>query len=161
MAPKPSYAVNYIPALQQEGLSANAALQRLRDMGLGVRRQTFLRAWGETRAAADRSGAVQTAPLDRAPIGGEITVAGRPRARGYLYNVNVAVEDPVTKEVYFTPWGVRSAELLTYGAALAQAVESFAGAADFGRGTPEGRALGATVEDVLQLVPEDDLLGVG
>src|SRR6266498_2502866 len=64
---------SYIPELQARGLSANAALLYLREQGLGIRRQTFLRAWGETRAAIEKRENVQAARLDRRPTASEIT----------------------------------------------------------------------------------------
>lgn len=153
---KPSYVANYLPGLIEEGHSGASALRTLRDNGLSIKTQTFYRLWGETKSHLAKAEQFVSAPLNRRPSVDEIGIATRPRARGYLYNVEIAAQDPITGEVSFHSWGVRSQRLISVGAALRKAVDSWTAAQEGERGSPEGRALGGTMSNILQLVGPDD-----
>lgn len=156
---KPSYVANFIPALQAQGHSATSAARVLRDAGYSFADQTFRRLWGETVDHLSKVENVSHAPLNRVPTPDQIGVATRPKARGYLYNVEVAVHDPQTGEVAFHAWGVRTKKLVSIGAALRMAVDSWADSQTKGRGTPEGRALGGFISSVLNLVGPEETVG--
>lgn len=128
----------------------------MRDKGHSFADEVFRRIWAETEDHVARSKSLVDAPLNRVPTPDQVGIATRPRARGYLYNVEVAVHDSETGEVAFHAWGVRSKKLISIGAALRMAVDSWAESQQQGRGTPEGRALGGFVSSVLKLVgPEE------
>lgn len=73
------------------GLSANAALRELRAAGAGMRRQTFLRAWGEVAADLAARPVWATTNLDRPVLPSELPEwhAGRPGLLGYTGRVVV------------------------------------------------------------------------
>lgn len=157
---KPSYVANYIPKLIAQGHSATSALALLREQGHSIADKTFYRLWGETQAHISQRGTFVDTPLNRRPNPDQIGIATRPRARGYLYNVEIAVHDPATNEVSFHAWGYRTQKLVSISTALQGAVNSWTESQNRGRGTPEGRALGAGLSSVLQLVGEDETVGV-
>jgi hypothetical protein len=154
--PRPSYVANYIPSLIRQGHTATSALRSLRDSGHQIADKTFYRLWGETVDHLSKAEAFVDTPLNRRPSVDQIGIATRPRARGYLYNVEIAVHNPDSGEVAFHSWGVRSQKLISIGNALQQAVNSWTDSQLRGRGTPEGRALGGTLSSVLQLVGEGE-----
>ncbi len=157
MPRRPNYAGNYIPGLIAEGLSANAAYRKLGDLGLSLRRQTFLRAWGETVDALAKRETVEQTNVSRRPLAEEVTSFTAPRATGYLYQVDVLIRDRLTNEVYFTPSGYRSQRLVPYQEALQGAIDALAQAQiESERGTPLGQLVGGIVTQVREFVPEDE-----
>lgn len=156
---RPSYFASYIPRLQQAGYSATEAASLLREQGHSFADSTFRRVWAETLDHLSKVESVTQQPLNRLPSPDQVGIATRPRARGYLYNVEIAVHDPTTQEVGFHAWGVRSNKLISLGNALRMAVDSWAESQQTGRGTPEGRALGGFVSSVLQLVGPEETVG--
>lgn len=147
----------YVPQLIREGHSATSALEFLRDQGHAIADATFYRLWGETVDQLSKRGALVDTPLHRKPTPDQIGRATRPRARGILTNVEIAVHDPHTGEVSFHAWGVRSQDTISIGNAIRRAVDSWTEAQQRGRNTPEGRALGGMVTSVLRLVGEDEI----
>lgn len=156
---RPSYFANYLPKLQQEGHSPTSAMRLLRDQGLRFSDTTFRRTWAETIDHLSKVESIAHAPINRVPTPDQVGIATRPRARGYLYNVEVAVHDSETGEVAFHAWGVRSKKLISIGSAMRMAVDSWTESQRQGRGTPEGRALGGFVSGVLNLVGPEDTIG--
>ena len=156
---RPSYFANYLPKLQAAGHTPTSAMRLLRDQGHSFSDQTFRRVWAETIDHLAKVESVSNAPLNRLPTPDQIGVATRPRARGYLYNVEIAVHDAETGEVAFHAWGVRTKKLISIGNALRMAVDSWAESQQTGRGTPEGRALGGFVSNVLNLVGPEETIG--
>lgn len=112
----PSDARAYIPQLIREGYSANSALKFLREQGAGMRRETFLRTWGEVRGALAAQPALGSVPLDSPRPASELATwrAGRPDTFGY--QVAVVVRDRptglvTTKTTYvFSPVNISPAE---------------------------------------------------
>lgn len=153
---QPSYVANYVPGLISRGYSMEGALNTVRSYGYDVTQRTFSRLWGEAQHHMALREGFQSGSINRTPLPSEIGVATRPRARGLLYNIEVAVENPDTKEVEFHTWGVRSNRPLTLNTALKKAVESWTASQERGRGTPPGRALGGMVTSVLNLVGPDE-----
>ena len=129
----------------------------LRGEGHSFSNQTFYRAWGETESHLASAENIVDAPLNRIPAPDQVGMATRPRARGHLYNVELAVHDPQTGEVAFHSWGIKSNKLISIGSALRMAVDSWVESQQRGRNSPEGRALGGYVSSALKLVgPEDE-----
>lgn len=148
---------NYIPQLIEEGFTASGALDFLKAQGLGIRRQTFLRAWGETITALERRAQVEQTNLTRNPLAEEVTPFTAPHATGYLYSVDVLIRDRLTGEVYTTPSGYRTQTLVPYRDALAEALAALQEAqAASENETPRGQILGGIVNEVRQFVPEPD-----
>lgn len=156
---RPSYFANYLPKMQAAGYSPTQAMRELRDAGHSFSDQLFRRVWAETIEHLSSSEALQGTPLNRLPSDASIGTATRPKARGYLYNVELAVHDPSTGEVSFHAWGVRTQKLISLGSALRMATDTWTelGASD--RGTPEGRAVGGFVSSVLNLVGPEETIG--
>jgi hypothetical protein len=157
-AARAAYVAHLIPGYQREGFSAEEALADLRSSGLGIRRQTFLRAWGASLHAADVSEALQTSAPYHVPQADEITQVPRPKARGFQYNVDVLMRDPSSGAVWFAPTSVITPTLVTHLEAIEQAAQGLKQAIAGGRqGIDYGEVLGGgTVTDVLERVPEFD-----
>lgn len=156
---RPSYFANWIPKLQAAGYSQNAAMRELRDAGHSFSDQLFRRVWAETIDHAQKSERIRDVPLNRKPSADQIGIATRPHARGYLYNVEIAVHDPETGEVSFHAWGIRTQKLISLGNALRRAVDSWT---DRGLATGETyneTALGGFVSGVLNLVGPEETVG--
>lgn len=121
----PGEARAFIPELMRQGYSANSALAFLREQGAGMRRQTFLRVWGEVGRSLQQQPALGTIPQDAPRPASEMATwrAGRPGQYGY--QVNVLVRDRPTGLVstrttyVFTPTNITPAE------AAARATEAF------------------------------------
>lgn len=154
--PKPSYVANYIPGLIREGHSATSGLRAIRENGLSVADATWYRLWGETQAHLANQEAFVDSPLNRRPSVDQIGIATRPRARGYLYNIQLAVHDPNTGEVSFHAWGYRSNKLVSISTAIAGAIDSYNGAQELNRESLQGRVMGGFTDSVLNLVGPDD-----
>lgn len=154
--PRPSYVANYVPGLIKRGYSMESALSTVRSYGYSVSRQTFSKLWGEAIHHASIKEGFTEGSINRVPDASEIGIATRPRARGFLYNIEMAIENQDTGEVEFHTWGVRSNRPITLSTALQKAVESWTESQQRGRNTPEGRALGGMVSSVLQLVGPDE-----
>lgn len=150
--PRPSYVANYVPSMIRRGYSQEGALNTVRSYGYDVEESTFSRLWAEAMHHIEIREGFQTGSINRVPLPSEIGQATRPRARGLLYNIEIAVQHPQTSEVEFHTWGVRSNRPLTLNTALKKAVESWEAAKERGRGTPPGIALGGMVTSVLNLV---------
>jgi hypothetical protein len=73
------------------GYSANQALAYLREQGAGMRRDTFLRAWGEIANDLATRPATADLPLDQPISQSEMSTwrAGRPGTYGYANRVYV------------------------------------------------------------------------
>lgn len=155
---KPYYFANWIPKLQAEGHSAASAMDVLRSQGHTFSDTMFRRVWAETQDHLAKSEALTGIPLNRVPPPEVIGTATRPKARGYLYQTEMAVHDPTTGEVSFHVWGVRSQRRISLGNALRMAVDSWNASQESGRGSPPGIILGGMVTSVLNLVgPEDTI----
>lgn len=153
-----SYVYHLIPGYQREGFSAEQALADLKGSGLGIRRQTFLRAWGASlKAEAIREG-LETADPYHLPQASEIVQVPRPRARGFQYDVDVLMRDPLSGAVWFAPTSVVTPQLITHLEAIEQAALSLQAALAGGRpGQDYGEVFGGgTVTNIYERVPEYD-----
>lgn len=155
MAGRPDYAATYIPQLIAQGFSANGALAFLREQGLGIRRQTFLRAWGQALNYRDQEGRMSQVNLSRTPLAEEITQKAVPRAEGFFYPINAFVRDRETNEVYLTSTGYRTQTPVSYQEAIRGALDALRAAQQLERNTPPGQILGAEALPVIEYVPEE------
>jgi len=139
VAPRPPYVANYLPGLIKQGLGPTAALRTLRapveegGLGLGIRTQTFYQLYAATQSQLASGAAIAQAPLGRAPLASEVTTMPAVRSTGRVYNVDLLVFDPNTKEFYYTPSAIRTDKAVTYRTALqgaSQALTSAVGAQD-------------------------------
>lgn len=137
-------------------MTATQALNHLRQQGLGIRTQTFYRLWGETAAASARSSINQAAPLNRRPTTEEITPFTAPKAKGFLYTIDIAVRDRLTGDVFLTPSGYRSDRLVARQTALTGAIEAARSAQEESPNSFGGEILGGTITQVREFVPEDE-----
>lgn len=80
---------SWIPQFMAEGYSANGALRALRDAGAGIRRQDFLRAWGEVASDLGLRQANLTRDLSSPVVAAELPTwhAGTPGRFGYTARV--------------------------------------------------------------------------
>lgn len=152
----PAYAANYIPGLQREGFGASEALQFLRDVGYGVRRQNFLHEWGAQLHEDSNRPQLFQAALDRAPHTREITQRQSPKARGFQYQIEHLLKDNETGELYFTPGAHRALDAVTYGEAIAGAEEAWLAGQASDERYPQGELLGSVVTAVREYVPIDE-----
>lgn len=131
----------------------------LRDQGHSFSDTLFRRVWAETQDHLSKTEAVQGVPLNRIVPPELQGTATRPKARGKLYNVELAVLDKETNEVSFHVWGVRSKKDISVASALRMAVDSWVASQESGRNSPPGTALGGILTSVLNLVGPEDTIG--
>lgn len=130
----------YITRAVGEGLSANKAYEAVRGTELGVRRQSFLQAYGEVRASVARAADVMGLP-GGVPVPDEAVSEwqGAPADR-YLYQVRVLVRDPQSLFVSSDPVSIVSRDVLTPDEVIGEAVDIWDAGAKAGSG-PEGQGV--------------------
>lgn len=143
------------PAIQaaREGLSANQAYQRFRELGLGLRRATFLKVYGEAKAALANRVEEVTKPIEGKPRAADILHMTTKTATGYMQYVDIYVRDRTTGEVFATPYGIRSDELGTRADVIASALDKYGSHAPF----YDQQVLGATYTATYLLAPDQAL----
>jgi hypothetical protein len=156
LARRGPYVAQYLPGYIRQGRTGASALRDLRARGFSISTESFYRLWGETQDYLARGGAHSDAPLNRVIQPSMIGKATRPRARGYLHTVQLAVEDPHSGEVGFNLWTIRTSRPLAHGTILRRAVEDWEGFRESEQGALYGRVLGAFLENSVQLVGEDE-----
>lgn len=150
------YVAQYLPRMVREGRTGESALRALRSQGHSIATGTFYRLWGETKDQLARKGQFADAPLNRVISPDQMGRATRPYARGPLYNVQIAVEDPTTGEIGFHAWSVKSSRPLAHGTILRRAIEGWELAQEEGGAAYMGRSVGALLEDAILLVGENE-----
>lgn len=155
MARKAPYVVNYIPQLQARGMNATEALQWLKDRDMGIRRQTFLRAWGETQAALAARPTVQQARIDRRPVAQEIVPMTTKTATGFRYQVDALIKRGIDGEVYRTPTAAKFDRLVSYDTALQAALGALSDAQRDEGSLAGDQIIGGVVSEVRELTPSD------
>jgi hypothetical protein len=107
------------------GMSARAGLLAARAAGVGIRDATWFRIMGEVQRSLANQVSEPSRPLNRRPIGEEISTLTTKVATGYLQYVDVYVRDRASGAVSRRPYGVRSNTLLTRQAVIKRAVNAF------------------------------------
>jgi len=97
----------------REGLSANAALKRLREAGLGIRRADFLRAYRDLRGALESQYSLLGLPLAGRPSQDMIRTVGNAKRDGFHHVVNMMYRSRDTGDVVTRRTTVVSHTLLT------------------------------------------------
>jgi hypothetical protein len=152
VAPRPSFFASYLPKLILSGETAASAKDLLRSQGQSFGDTRFDRAWAETIDFLSRKKITEAAPLNRKLSPDEIGTATRPRARGFLAQVELLIEDPTTKEVAFHTWGARSPEPMSPNWYLRKAIDEWIASGKAGRGTPKGTPVGGMVSGAVEFV---------
>lgn len=107
------------------GMSARAGLLAARAAGVAVRDATWFRIVGEVQRSLANQIGEATAPLNRRPIGAEVSTLTTRQATGFVQYVDVFVRDRASGVVSIRPYAVRSNSLMTRQAVIARAVNAF------------------------------------
>lgn len=97
----------------KEGISANEALRMAQEAGFGVRRETFLKLVGQVKAHYARQQQEFDLPLNRRPVGPEITALTGSSAGGYIQYVSLFVRNKLTGMVDTVDRAIRTGALLS------------------------------------------------
>lgn len=159
MAPKPPYIAQYLPKLLNEGLGLAEIQGFFSSRGITIGQKRLGRLVGETRDMLDRRETLAQIPLNRKISPSEVGTATRPKARGPLVNVELAIWDPDVQEVGYHTWGVRSADWMSPAWYIQRAIEDWIATGKLGRGTPEGVPLGGVIGNAVELVGPEDIEG--
>lgn len=126
-----------------------------------ITRQQWATAIGQARAAlANRVGEL-TRPLNRRPVGAEITPYSSPRARnvtasGYMQYIDIYVKDAQTGVITARPWAVRTDTLMSRQSVINAGLNRFE-AATLPEGTFEGEeVIGASYAGTVQFIPTEE-----
>jgi hypothetical protein len=109
----------------KSGMTARAGLAVARAAGVGVRDATWYRIVGEVKTGLIKQIAEASAPLNRRPIGNEISIAPSTVATGYMQYVDIFVRDRASGAVSMRPYAVRSNTLLTRQAVIKRGITAF------------------------------------
>ena len=143
-------ATAFIAKFVKEGMSSSAALNAYRSAGGKIRTQSWYKLYGEAQAVIVRREAVSKAPANRRPLAEHITTWTTTKQRGYSYQFEIQVRHRGTGAIESVFHAVRTDKLISYGRALARAMETF----DPVKDSADYQVLGGIVTGVFQLVPE-------
>lgn len=118
------------------GVSANEGLRQLREAGMGVRRETWLRMVGEARANFANLAMEFSRPLNRPPNPTETTRITETKVSGFLQYVDVWVRRKSTGEIYVRQQVYRSDTALSRDRAIDTVIERYQTAVDRSKTTP-------------------------
>jgi hypothetical protein len=138
----------------KRGLSANAGLQEARSLGLGVRRDTWLKMYAQVRSDLSAQGQEVTARLDARPTSAEVSTMFTRQASGFMHHVTVYLRDKETGELILRPYSVPSDTLLTRADAIATAIDRFQTSASARSDLYPEVVLGATYTSTYIMVPQ-------
>jgi len=99
-------------------LSANEGLRQLREAGMGVRRETWLRMVGEARAQYGSLATEFVRNLNMVPRPQEVATITQTKVTGYLQYVDVWVRNKTTGEIYVRPQTFRTDSLISRDRAI-------------------------------------------
>jgi hypothetical protein len=114
-----------IAAYQSRGLTANQTLRELRTAGHGIRRETFLRLWGEVAAGRANRSEEASRPLNAVPTGNELRTLTTRQATGVMQMVEVYLKDKQTGLVIPKNFSVTSPRGVPRGDVVNAAVELY------------------------------------
>lgn len=123
--PNPLVSGSMLAAYAAEGRSANYTYRALREAGHGVRRQTFLRMWGEVTAGRASRGEEASRPLNAVPTGNELRTITTRQATGVMQMVEVFLKDRQTGLVVSKNFSVTSPRGVPRGDVLGKAIELY------------------------------------
>lgn len=144
----------------KQGISANEALRMAQEAGFGVRRETFLRLVGSIKAHYSMAQQEFDLPLNRRPIGPEITTLNGSAATGYIQYVSLFVRNKLTGMVEIVDRAMRTQELVSRQRAIdmittreqANIAKAPAEGGDWGT-LPDWQILGAVYTATHQFAP--------
>jgi len=114
----------YIPSLFEQGLSANKALDFLKEQGLGYRRQDFLADWRETSGLKAKEDTFKYIRKDFKPTAATITITEESLSREYSYIFRITGRDSLTGETKELEWRYATDNLISIAEAESIAEES-------------------------------------
>ena len=109
----------------KSGMTARAGLIAARAAGVAIRDATWFRIVGEVQRSLTNQIDEATRPLNRRPLGAEISTLTTKVATGYIQYVDVFVRDRESGAVSMRPFAVRTAPLLTRQAVIKKALNAF------------------------------------
>lgn len=113
-----------------EGLSANQWIAAAREAGLGVRRQTMLRVYGQAKALAAEYGQEPTRGLNQVPTFSESRQWPTRQSEGVLQTVQLVYRERVTQRIVTRFYNVKTPNGITRGEAIERAISANADNAD-------------------------------
>jgi hypothetical protein len=153
MAGSASYPLPAAIRAVRAGMSARAGLRSFRAEGGAVTDATWFRVVGEVRRTLANNLDEASRPLNRRPLGAEITTMTTRRQTGYWQQVEVFTRDRITGEVKSSPFVVRSPGLLTRQAAIRAALDEYHAGAAGSVNPDEEDVLGAAYTSTMELSP--------
>jgi hypothetical protein len=134
-------------------MSARAGLAAARAAGVHIRDSTWFRVVGEVRRGLANQIDEMSKPLNRRPLGPEISILPTKIAKGWVQYADVFVQDQATGAVSRRFYAVRGTSLLTRQAIINRALNAYAaGAVDDPSKYPE-KILGAAYSATYQMTP--------
>lgn len=118
--------MGFLASAKSQGLGVTAARNLGRSQfGLSYSNETYSSAWAQLQQLAEASPLVASAPTSRQPIGAEVTPVVSKAEGGYLYRFQTFVRQRGERGVIAKYLTVKSPNLITYDAAMAQIADSF------------------------------------
>lgn len=154
---KPPYVAQYLPRLLNEGLSLEEIQGVFRGQGINIGKRRLGTLIGETQFLMGNRETLAQLPLNRKISPTEVGQASRPKARGPLVNVELAIWDPDVQSIDYHTWGVRSSEWMSPAWYIQTAIDDWIATSKLGRGTPEGTPLGGVIGGAVELVGEESI----
>lgn len=109
----------------KSGMSARAGLVAARAAGVAVRDATWFRIVGEVQRSLANQIDEASAPLNRRPLGQQISTLSTKTATGYVQYVDVFVRDRASGAVAVRPYAVRTTRLQTRQSVINTALNAF------------------------------------
>lgn len=119
-----------------KGISANEGIRMLREAGLKVRRQNFLRMVGTIRNNYGQRIAELDQPLNRRPRPHEVIPIDTRTRTGYIHYVDIVTRNLDTGANRVRPMAIHSRTLLTRAEAVRRAIRDYRAAIDRSQVTP-------------------------
>lgn len=151
--PGRDYATPFVQSALRQGVGPTAALREARSQGLRIGTSIWFQTYNvERNNLALRSSALDL-PLNRRPTPDEIGQIVTVRRKGFLYRVVGALQDDETGAFKTTVVSVKTDKLITRGAAIQMAMDSFQDPDNIYPNT----LLGAFTAGVFEMTPGEDL----
>lgn len=128
--------------------------EKFREVDPGISREEWARAVGEARAAIANRTEELIRPLNRRPVGSEITLYTTRKARGYLQQIEVFVRDPDTGIVDSRPFVVKTDTLRSRQFIIDEGLSRYANAAATAPDDYPEEIIGAVYVGTHQLIPQ-------
>lgn len=127
--------------------------EKFREIDENLTRDEWARAIGEARAALANKAEEITRPLNRRPVGTEITTYSTKRASGYMQSVEIFVRDPDTGLIESRYFNIRGDTLRSRQSIVNQAVSRALEISETDPDSLGGEVMGAVYTGTFQMVP--------